>query len=267
MEAVDTIAESHNLLAERIEQDIEHPLRVFHHNKDATLINTMASNLASVVKEMDDARDKADKLNKKRGKGSTQKVDAAASKLESASQQWESQSPYIFESLQSLDELRINQMRDLLTQYQSLESDQAQRTQDRAVETLAQMIEISTETEVHQFVESVSSSRPKPLSRSSNHPPTGLPSQGSSVAASQQSSHPPADHNAAPASAPSTASQEPSSQRQPAGRSADEDVAGPGPEQSASPAPGEHETSKPGPTLAVLETLGLTTRQNLDFAD
>ncbi|KAK5991476.1 hypothetical protein PT974_09759 [Cladobotryum mycophilum] len=87
--------------------------------------------------------------------GEHPKVDAASSKLELATQQWESQSPFIFETLQALDESRVNMLRDLLTQYQTHESDQAQRVQDTAVETLAIMLEINTDREVHGFVQKV----------------------------------------------------------------------------------------------------------------
>lgn len=115
-------------------------------------MNTMSNNLVAISRDLEEAQDRADKLSKKGGRANTSKMDAATSKLESASQQWESQAPFIFESLQALDESRINQLRDLLTQYQTHESDQAQRVQENAVETLALMLEIDTEKEIHAFV-------------------------------------------------------------------------------------------------------------------
>jgi hypothetical protein len=182
MEAVETIAQSHHLLAQRIEQDVENPLRVFQQKKDSMNMTTMANTLSTTAKEYDDAKDKSEKLSKKGGKASTQKVDVATGKLESLSQQWDSQAPYVFETLQALDESRVNQMRDLLTQYQTFESEQAQRTQDRAVETLAQMLDISTESEIQNFVSRVTSGRPRLAPRPSTRQNTGLSATSSAAA-------------------------------------------------------------------------------------
>ncbi|KAK7420508.1 Suppressor of Profilin deletion [Neonectria punicea] len=167
VDSVEAIAHSHHLLGERIEKDLEHPLRNFHHRPDAQNMNTMASNLATMARDLEDAQERSDKLSRRGGRANTQKVDAAASKLEAASQQWEAQAPFIFESLQALDESRVNSLRDILTQYQSHESDQAQRSQDHAVETLALMLEIDTDKEVHSFVHKATAGKAKLPTRTS----------------------------------------------------------------------------------------------------
>lgn len=120
-----------------------------------------------MAKDLDDAQDKSDKLNRKGGKASTQKIGAASSRLETASQQWESQAPFVFESLQALDESRVNHLRDVLTQYQTHEADQGQRTQDIAAQTLAMMLEISTEKEIQDFARNVGSSKAPAIRRTS----------------------------------------------------------------------------------------------------
>lgn len=159
VDAVGTLAHSHQQLSDRIEQDVELPLRNFSQRSSFGEMTTMSSNLTSIAKSLDEAQAATEKLGRKGGKASTQKIDAAASKLESARQQWESQAPYIFESLQALDESRINQLRDVLTQYQTLESDCAQRAQDTSVATLSQVIEIATETEILAFVNKMTHGR------------------------------------------------------------------------------------------------------------
>ncbi|RDA83683.1 hypothetical protein CP532_0039 [Ophiocordyceps camponoti-leonardi (nom. inval.)] len=151
IEAIDRIAKSHHLFAERIEKDIEHPLRAFQQRRDYQGMHNISINLAVLARELEDAQEKAERLNRRGGRANTQKVDAATAKLESATQQWESQAPFVFETLQALDESRVNQLRDLLTQYQTHEASQAQRAQDNAVETLAAMLEISTEKEIQDF--------------------------------------------------------------------------------------------------------------------
>lgn len=161
------MATSHLQLAERIERDVEHPLRGFHNRKDVVNMNTISTNLATMAKALEEAQDKSEKLGKKGGKASTQKVDAASSKLDSATQQWESQAPFIFESLQALDESRVNQLRDLLTQFQTHEADCAQRIQEKSADTLAQVLEISSETEIHAFVNKATAGRARLPTRTS----------------------------------------------------------------------------------------------------
>lgn len=144
------------------------------------------TNLASVAKEFEDAQDKSEKLAKKGNKASTQKVDAAATRLSSASQQWESQAPFIFESLQVLDEGRVNQLRDLLTQLLTHESDQAQRTQVAASETLQNILEIETAKEVEAFAKKVTNGRMK-----IDRPPAPDTRRSSAAEAQSQLSPPP----------------------------------------------------------------------------
>ena len=88
-------------------------------------MQTIGANLVTMAKELDDAAEKADKLTKKGGKANTHTVDMATARLDSANQQWESQSPFIFETLQALDEQRVNHLRDVLTQFETHEVDQA----------------------------------------------------------------------------------------------------------------------------------------------
>ncbi|KAH7146320.1 Muniscin C-terminal mu homology domain-containing protein [Dactylonectria macrodidyma] len=167
IDSVEAVAHSHHILGERIEKDLENPLRNFHTRTDVQNINTMASNLTAMARDLEEAQDRSDKLSRKGGRANVQKVDAASSKLEAASQQWEAQAPFIFESLQALDESRVNNLRDLLTQYQTHESDQAQRSQDNAVETLALMLEIDTEKEIHSFVHKATAGKTKLPTRTS----------------------------------------------------------------------------------------------------
>ncbi|KAL7800273.1 Muniscin C-terminal mu homology domain-containing protein [Trichoderma ceciliae] len=208
IDSVERIAQSHQLFADRLGNDVEQPLRAFPQRPDVQNMNNISNNLTVMARELDDARDRSDKLTKKGGKASTQKVDAASSKLESASQQWESQSPFIFETLQVLDESRVNMLRDLLTQFQTHESDRAQRGTDISVETLAMMLEISTEREVQGFVQKVTAGKAQPPSRtatrrSTTHTSQHSASQPSAPSTPNPASQPPpeddvSEHNSLP---------------------------------------------------------------------
>lgn len=168
----DAIAHSHQNFAQRLEHDVEAPLRTFGNRKEMQNIHHIAGNLLSIAKDFEDAQHQSDKLTKKGAKASTQKVQAAAAKLESASQQWEAQAPFVYENLQALDELRCNQLRDLLTQYQTHESDQAQRTQAQAADTLNIILETSTDKEIQSFAQKTIAGKPKLEKRSSSARPS-----------------------------------------------------------------------------------------------
>jgi len=161
LQSTDAVAASHHLYAQRIEKDVELPLRSFHMKKEMANMSNISGNLSIMAKELEDAQDKSERLNKKGGKANAQKVEAALARLESASQQWESQAPFVFETLQALDEQRINHLRDVLTQYETHEVDQATRAQATAEETLNVVLEISTEQEIQTWASRMSAGRPK----------------------------------------------------------------------------------------------------------
>lgn len=161
LQSADAIAASHQLYARNVEKDVEHALRGFQNRREMQSINTISANLQSMAKELDEAQERSDKLSRKGGKANAQKVDQATSRLEAAQQQWESQAPFIFESLQALDEQRINHLRDVLTQLVTHEVDQAARTQASAEDVLNTLLEVQTDQEIKNFVQRTTAGRPK----------------------------------------------------------------------------------------------------------
>jgi hypothetical protein len=123
-------------------------------------MTTIQGNLAAMAKELDMAQEKSDKLSKKGGKASTQKVESATSQLQNARQQWDSQAPFVFETLQALDETRLNHLRDVLTQYQTHEADQIERNRVTVEETLSSLLEIDTAQEIRAWSKSKASGKP-----------------------------------------------------------------------------------------------------------
>lgn len=161
LQSTDGIAASHQLFAQRIDKDVERPLREFQTKKEMQNIQTISSNLQTMAKELDDATEKSEKLSKKGSRANAQKVDQAASRLEAATHQWESQAPFVFETLQALDEQRINHLRDVLTQFETHEVDQATRTQAAAEEVLNTMLEMNTAQEIQNFAQRTVAGKPK----------------------------------------------------------------------------------------------------------
>lgn len=161
LHSTDAIAASHHLFAQRVEKDVEQDLRQFQQRKEFQNMTTMSANLSAIAKELEDAKEKADKLTKKGGKASALKVDQATARLESATGQWESQAPFILETLQALDEQRCNHIRDVLTQLQTHEVDQADRLRATANDALTTILEADTSKEVENFANRATGGRVK----------------------------------------------------------------------------------------------------------
>lgn len=161
LHSTDAIAASHHLFAQRVEKDVEQDLRQFQSRKEFQNMTTMSANLSAIAKELEDAKEKADKLTRKGGKASALKVDQATARLESATGQWESQAPFILETLQALDEQRCNHLRDVLTQLQTHEVDQADRLRATANDALTTILEADTSKEVENFANRATGGRVK----------------------------------------------------------------------------------------------------------
>ncbi|KAF2115567.1 Muniscin C-terminal mu homology domain-containing protein [Lophiotrema nucula] len=170
------VAESHHLLAQRIEADVERPLREFAgSNREVQAMSTISGNLAAMAREIDTAQKKSAKLQDKGGKASASKVAGAVADVENASMQWESQAPYVFEKLQAVDESRLNHLRDALTQFQTHEVDQVERNRATAEETLNVLLNIETADEIKTFVLRMQSGeKPQPTRKPSS---IGTPSR------------------------------------------------------------------------------------------
>ncbi len=161
LQSVDGIAASHHMFAQRIDKDVEFPLRNFYAKKEMANVSTISANLQTMARELDEAQDRSEKLNKKGAKAKADKVDTATTRLEIATQQRESQAPFIFESLQARDEQRGNHLRVVLTQLETHEVDQATRTQTAAEDALNDVLEISTAQEIQNLAQRTAAGRPK----------------------------------------------------------------------------------------------------------
>ena len=168
---MESMAESHALLAQKIESDVETPLRDYQSkNREMQGISTIQGNLAAMAKELEEAQKKSEKLQAKGGRADTKKVSNAVSDVQDSSQQWESQAPFVFEQLQALDESRVNHLRDCLTQLQTHEVDQLERSRVTAESTLNVLLNVSTAEEVSTFVARMSGGLPTMRPRRQSRP-------------------------------------------------------------------------------------------------
>ncbi|GME24304.1 Cytoskeletal protein syp1 [Neofusicoccum parvum] len=160
--ATESLAESHHSLAQKLESDVERPLREFEKSdREMQAMSTISGNMAHMAKEIETAQKRADKLKDKGAKAPAGKVATASTDVENANQQWGSQAPFIFEKLQAVDESRINHLRDALTQFQTLELDQIDRTRGPAEQCLSVILDVQTADEVKTFALKTTSGKPK----------------------------------------------------------------------------------------------------------
>lgn len=183
--STEALSQSHQLLARKIEADVERPLREYQSkSREMQGLSTIQGHLASVARDVDAARRKADKVQS--GRTSANKVANASSDVEHANQQWESQAPYVFEQLQALDESRVNHLRDVLTQFQTHEVDLVERNRVSAESCLNAILNVNTADEISTFVarsQSAPTMSPRPKSRAASSQPFSASQRGGSSSA------------------------------------------------------------------------------------
>jgi hypothetical protein len=196
--ATDAVADSHHQLAQKIEVDVERPLREFAtSNREVQAMSNIQGNLAAMSKDIETSKKKSEKLRDKGAKASAPKVASAVADVENATIQWESQAPYVFEKLQDVDESRFNLLRDVLTQFQTHEVDQVERNRLTAEETLNVILNIDTADEIQTWsLKMRSGERPQPARKPSSNstpsrtlapPPPSTPSIQTEDSRSQKS--------------------------------------------------------------------------------
>ncbi|KAH7410178.1 Muniscin C-terminal mu homology domain-containing protein [Phaeosphaeria sp. MPI-PUGE-AT-0046c] len=174
--ATESVAQSHEDLARKVEADVERPLRdYFRGNREIQAMDNISGNLSAMAKEIDTAQKKMVKLKDKGGKAKASSVADAAQEVEKAGLTWESSAPYVFEQLQAIDESRLNHLRDVLTQFQTHEVDQVERSRITAEETLNALLNIETADEIQTWALRMRSGDLPPVTRKMSN--TGTPSR------------------------------------------------------------------------------------------
>jgi hypothetical protein len=201
VESTSNLAQSHHNFAQNIETDVERPLRDFaSSNREMQNMSTVTGNIQSIAKEFDNANKRADKLRDKGGKAAADKVANAASSVEDAKGQWDSQAPYVFERLQAVDEARLDNLRNCLTQFQTHVIEAATSMTGGAEESLNALLNVQSSDEIQQFSTRAPSStttrerrqsRPQPYTAPTTNslaPPSIPRTTSTEDAASQRSS-------------------------------------------------------------------------------
>ena len=149
---MDAMADSHSALASKIEVDVERPLRDFAStDRKMQAMSTVQGNLASVARDVEKAQQKTDKLQGRGDRPETNKMTNANTELDQARSQWDSQASHVYRELQELDETRLNHLRDVLTQFQTLELDQLEKGRVAAEQCLNVLLNVETADEIKTF--------------------------------------------------------------------------------------------------------------------
>ncbi|BDD64300.1 hypothetical protein MAP00_009131 [Monascus purpureus] len=149
------------------------------------------NDLATLAKSLESSQKKVEKAREKGGRGA-EKLASAISAVEEANQQWNSRAPFVFEQLQSIDESRINHLRDALTQFETHEADNIERCRQAAESCLNVILNVETADEIKTFAAKFNGGRPVTTRRhdtsmSSREAPLPPPPRIHDDAASQRS--------------------------------------------------------------------------------
>jgi hypothetical protein len=158
--ATEMVAASHETFAQKIEEDVERPLRDYHSkNRELASMPGVQSDLATLAKNLEASHKKVEKAKEKGPKGAD-KLAGAVAAAEEVKHQWESRAPFVFEQLQAADESRLNHLRDALTQLETHESDQVERCRQAAETCLNVLLNVETADEIKTFAAKVNGGRP-----------------------------------------------------------------------------------------------------------
>lgn len=141
-------------------------------------MSNMQGNLSHIARDVDRAKQKLERL---QSKGDSGKIASATGEYENTQGQWDSQAPYVFESLQAVDEARWNQLRDVLTQFQTHEIDQVEKHRISAEQVLNVLLSVETADEVKAFALNVAE---RPAAQASSTPAMPPPPSRSATVAS-----------------------------------------------------------------------------------
>lgn len=171
--ATETLAESHEVLAQKIEVDVERPLREYSSkNRELSSMQGVQNDLSTLAKNLDNSQRKVDKA-KEKGPKAVERLSSALAATEEINQQWNSRAPFAFEQLQAADEGRLNHLRDVLTQLETHEVDQVERCRQAAESCLNVLLNVETADEVKTFAAKINGGRPVTTGR--ERPPTASP--------------------------------------------------------------------------------------------
>ncbi|KAE8153879.1 Muniscin C-terminal mu homology domain-containing protein [Aspergillus avenaceus] len=189
--AAEIVAASHETFAQKIEEDVERPLKEYHSkNRELASMPGVQSDLAGLAKNLEASHKKVEKAREKGPKGAD-KLAGAIAAAEEVKQQWESRAPFVFEQLQAADEGRLNHLRDVLTQLETHESDQVEHCRQAAESCLNVLLNVETADEIKTFAAKMNGGRPVALRQQTSPtppvPPPGPPPRIHDDTASQRS--------------------------------------------------------------------------------
>ncbi|KAL4869756.1 hypothetical protein BDV12DRAFT_167162 [Aspergillus spectabilis] len=169
--SVESVATSHETFAQKIDEDVERPLREFNtKNKELASMPGVQNDLSNLAKNLEASQKKVEKAREKGPKGADKLASAVAAAQE-VTQQWESRAPFVFEQLQAADEARVNHLRDVLTQLETHETDQVERSRQAAESCLNVLLNVETADEIKTFAAKINGGRPVPPLRQQTSPP------------------------------------------------------------------------------------------------
>lgn len=210
--STEAVAASHETFAQKIDDDVERPLRDYgNKNRDLASMPVVQNDLAGLAKSLETSQKKVEKAKEKGPKGAD-KLASAVQTAEEVNQQWDSRAPFVFEQLQAVDEGRLNHLRDVLTQFGTHDADQVERCREAAEACLNSLLNVETADETKTFAAKVNGGRPVVARRQETSPsatptPTAAPPPLAQDDVASQHSEAPAAPRAPPGEYSSSSAQ------------------------------------------------------------
>lgn len=146
---VGNVASSHATLARRIASELENPLRSFATSSDLANISNYENNLQSLAETQETAKHKSEKA---KAKGKAKKQEEKARQENDARALWETESPLIFEKMQTIDEARMTLLKDIFVKCMMMEVEVSQSSVNGSERVINSLLSLAPAKEVETFV-------------------------------------------------------------------------------------------------------------------
>lgn len=163
------LASIHGELEKKLESECEVAMRSAPNRGEWGRIKDHDDNLASTLKEINTLELQLSKDQKKAEMASSKKAGQAHQKatetersLSQTMEVWETESPFAFEAYQRIDSQRLDLMKEIVTKFETAQSDAAQRLMQVTEQTMQVILNFDPQADMQEFAlrNATSSSRP-----------------------------------------------------------------------------------------------------------
>lgn len=153
---ISRLSDSHLKFAKRLTDEIEVPLRQQATIGEWSKLKQYDTNLSATIKEYDEKISKIDKYRKrmdtgKKAEQTRNKMADASRALDESRMEWETEAPIVFDKYQSVDQHRLDMLKEAVARFETMQSDQAQQTMQLSERTMQLVLNFDTMKDIEDF--------------------------------------------------------------------------------------------------------------------